>query len=129
VLGVLVEAEAAGQQRHVAHVVPVGHVDVVIDRASCDRVAQQGREVARHRRDDEDARLRDRDVLAEPAQGRERRHPGRFLDDRQRAAFDDHVRDVPGRPSVGDLAELEDPACGGDLTPRRPGGGPIGRGR
>jgi hypothetical protein len=53
VRGVLVEPEAALGRRHVAHVVPVGDVDVVVDEQGAHRVAQQGREVARHRRDDE----------------------------------------------------------------------------
>ena len=37
VLDVLVEAEAAGGERHVARVVPVGDVDVVVGAASCAR--------------------------------------------------------------------------------------------
>ena len=43
---------------NVADVVPIGDVDVVIDEQGLDRRAQQRREMPRHRRDDEHARLR-----------------------------------------------------------------------
>ena len=46
------------RERHVARVVPVGDVDVVVGQHRAHGVAQQRREVARHRRDDQHARLR-----------------------------------------------------------------------
>ena len=53
VVGVLVEAEGACGQRHVACVVPVGDVDIVVGQHGAHGVAQQRGEVARHRRHDQ----------------------------------------------------------------------------
>ena len=49
-------------QRHVARIVPIGDVDIVVGQQRPHRVAQQGREMTGHRRDQQDARLRRVDV-------------------------------------------------------------------
>ena len=58
VLDVLVEAEAAVLERHIARVVPVGDVDVVVGQHRAHGAAQQRREMARQRRHQEHAWLR-----------------------------------------------------------------------
>ncbi len=58
VVDVVVEIERAVRQRHHAGVDPFGDVDVVVGQEALDRAAQQRRVVARHRRDDQQPRLR-----------------------------------------------------------------------
>ena len=70
---VVVEPEPPGGERHVARIVPVGQVHVVIREHGADGGAQERREVARHGRDQEHARLVARNVLPEAQQGPEGR--------------------------------------------------------
>src|ERR1700704_5485027 len=58
IVDVIVEIEAALPDRDYFRVDPFGDVDVVIGQKAFDRAAQQRRIMARHRRDDEQARLR-----------------------------------------------------------------------
>ena len=58
VIDVVVEIEAAVRHRHHARVGPFGDVDVVIGQEGFHRAAQQRRVVARHRRHDQQLRLR-----------------------------------------------------------------------
>ena len=58
VVDVGIEIEAPFRMRHHAGVDPFGDVDVVIGQECLDRAAQQRRIVARHRRDDQQLRLR-----------------------------------------------------------------------
>ena len=58
VVDVVVEIEAAFRQRHHARVAPIGDVDVVIGQEGLHRAAQQRGVVARHRRHDQQFRLR-----------------------------------------------------------------------
>ena len=58
VVDVIVEIEGALRHRHHPCIGPLGDVDVVIGEEALDRAAQQGRVMPRHRRDDEEARLR-----------------------------------------------------------------------
>ena len=79
VIDELVEAEAPFAQRHVARVLPVGDVDIVLGQHHLHGVAQQSGEMARHRRHQQNARVRARMVLAEVEQRSERRVVGRLL--------------------------------------------------
>ena len=63
IVDVVVDAEAARLDRHVARIGPVGDVDVVVPEQRLDRAAQQRGEMARQRRDHQHARLRRVDVL------------------------------------------------------------------
>ena len=56
----IVEPEAAVAQRHVARIDPVGQIDVVVGQRGRDGAAQQGREMPRQRRDDQQLRLVER---------------------------------------------------------------------
>ena len=58
IVDVVVEIEAALRNRHHARVDPLGDVDVVVGQEALDGAAQQRRVMPRHRRDDEQARLR-----------------------------------------------------------------------
>jgi len=86
--GELVEIEAPARQRHVAGIVPIRQVDVVIGKQRAQRAAQQRREMARHRRDHQDARLRRHDILPEMKQRAEGRGVRHRLDDRDLAVLD-----------------------------------------
>ena len=67
-LDVLVQAKLPVRQAHVACVVPVGDVDIVFGQQRLHRATEQGREVARQRRYQENPRLRDLEVLPEAQQ-------------------------------------------------------------
>jgi hypothetical protein len=58
IVDVIVEIEAAVRQRHHARVDPLGEVDVMVGQKALDGAAQQCRIMPRHRRHDEEARLR-----------------------------------------------------------------------
>ena len=69
----VLEAESPVLQRNVARVAPVRHIDLMMMKKRPDRAAQKRREMARHRRDEEHARI----ILAalarktpQPAKGR-----------------------------------------------------------
>ena len=118
VVDVIVEIEAAFRQRHHARVDPIGDVDVVVGQERLDRAAQQRGEVARHRRDDQQPRLRPaRRVLEhalemkEPA---ERPLPHRRDLHRHALAADQRRRDAPFRPAVAARRALEQFAGRGD---------------
>ncbi len=100
-IDIVVEAERAGRKRRVARIVPVGDVDVVLRQHRLDGVAQERREVARERRDQQHARLRGADVLGETQQRAERCRVHRFLDDRQFLVADRDGVDPEGRAHVG----------------------------
>jgi len=55
IIDIIVEVEAAVRQRNHLRVAPVGNVNVVARQQALDRAAQQGRIVARHWRDDQQA--------------------------------------------------------------------------
>ncbi len=57
-VGVVGEGEIAFAERNVARIVPVGDVDVVILKKRLHGVSQQRREMSRHRRHQQHARLR-----------------------------------------------------------------------
>ncbi len=98
---IAVEAEAAGGERHVARVVPVGDVDIVFGQHGAHGRAQQRGEMARQRRDQQDARLRLVDVLLEMQQRAERRHVGRFLPYRHLAIAHRDAGNAVGRAHMG----------------------------
>ncbi len=101
VLDIVVEAEAAGRERRVARIVPVGDVDVVLGQHRLDGVAQQRREVAGQRRDEQHARLRAGDILGEMQQRAERRDVRRLLAHRQFLVADRDGVDAVGRAHMG----------------------------
>ena len=75
----------------------------------------------RHWRDDQHLRLRDAHLLAEAEQGGEGRGVDGFFDHRHRLASHHDAPDLPGRPSVRHLGQLEHLAGGGRLAVcRRP---------
>ena len=103
VVDVVVDAEPAGFERHVAGVDPVGDVDVVIAKQRLASLRQKRREMPRQRRDDQDFRLRRVDVLAKVQKLPERQAQRNFLGDRHVAISDPHLRDAELRPRVGQL--------------------------
>ncbi len=118
VVDVVVEIEAAGRHRHHARVGPVGDVDVMIGQERFDRAAQQRRVVARHRRDDQHARLRlarrPRDQALEIQQLAERPLPDRMDVHRHAHAGDLDILDAPFRLAVAPRGALEQFAAGRD---------------
>ena len=126
----LVQAEAPLGQRHVARVLPVGDVEVVLRQHHLDCAAQQGGEVAGHRRDQKDARLHDRMVLAEMQQRAERRVVGRFLGHRCCLSVHRHDIDAEGWPVMRETRLGEQGQSGRDLPhQRRRAGAAIGQSR
>src|SRR6185437_11625347 len=105
---ILVDAEAAGRLGHVAGALPVGNVDVVIGQHRLDRMTEQGGEVPRHRRHDQDARLFDIGLLPEVEQGRERRFQRGDFGDRHGAAFDLDRIDLVARPVMDETGAVHD---------------------
>ena len=97
---VVVETERAVAERHVAHVVPVGDVDVVLGEHGAHGGAQQRREMAGQRRDQQHARLRHVDVLLEMQERTERRDMGRNLAHLDLAVADHDAVDAERGPRV-----------------------------
>ena len=105
---IVVEIEAAGVQRHVAGVGPVGDEHLVVLQEGLHRAAQQGGVVARQRRDDQHGRLQlpaaglahVGHVAAEMGELHPGAGPHLGLGDAHRLAVDLHGIDVPGRAAV-----------------------------
>ena len=118
VVDIIVEIEAALRHRHRAGVAPVGDVDVVIGQEGLDGAAQQRRVMARHRRDDQQLRLRParraREGALEMQQPAERPLPHRFDMHRHAFAADDGRIDAPFRPAVDARRALEQFGRGGN---------------
>ncbi len=115
---VLVEAEAARGERHVARVVPVGDVDVVVGEQRAHRGAQQRREVPRQRRDDEHARRRGRAFLAKAQQRAERPLEDDLLLHRVLAVRRLDAPDAERGPRVAQPGEGDELAHRGELGER-----------
>ena len=98
---IVVIAERACLQRDVAGIVPVGDVDVVVAQQRRHRVAQQRREMARHRRHDQHLGLRRVAVLAEAKQAAEGEGEHHLLGHRHVAIALAHALDVVGRAFMG----------------------------
>ena len=81
----VVEVEAAVLQPDVARIVPVGDVDVVLGEHRAHGAAQQGGEMARHRRHQQHPRLRRQQCPFQSAAGCKRRAMNRDLAHRDRA--------------------------------------------
>ncbi len=117
VVDVVVEIEAALGERHHARVDPFGDVDVVIGQEGFDRAAQQRRIVARHRRHDQQLRLRPPRHVAEGAlemqQPAERPLPDAGDVHRHALAADQGVMDMPFRLAVAARRALEQFHAGG----------------
>ncbi len=101
VVDIFVEAEPAGGARDVAHVVPVGDVDVVLGQHGAHGAAQQRGEMARQRRHQQNARLLGLDVLLEMQQRAEWRDMRGLLAHLHLAVADDDLVDAEGRPRSG----------------------------
>ena len=118
VVDIIVEIETALRQRHHARVDPVGDVDVVIGQERLHRAAQQRREMARHRRDDQQPRLRPARLMLEHAlemdEPAERPLPHRRDLHRHALAADQRRGDAPFRPAVAARRALEQFGGGGD---------------
>jgi hypothetical protein len=100
VLDIVVKAEPPIQQGHVAHVVPVGDVDVVLGQHGAHRAAQQRREMARQRRHQQHPRLRGIDVLAKAQERAERRGQRGVLVHRDLAVADRDAVDPERRAGM-----------------------------
>ena len=99
-IDMVVEVEAAIEQRHVARVDPVGDVDIVIGQQGLDRAAQQRGEMAGQRRHHQHARLLDGGVLAEMQQRAEGVAQQRHFADGDRAIAHHGAADAEIRPLV-----------------------------
>ena len=118
IIDVVVEVEIAGGERHVARVVPVGDVDVVLGQHRAHRVAQQRREVARHRRHQQYLRLLRLAVLGKVQQGAEGPDPGLLLAHENAAVAHDDAVDGEFGPMMLQPALGEQLTDGGDAALR-----------
>ena len=107
-LGEVVEVEAAIAQRHIARVMPVGDIDVVLGQQNANRIAQQGREMAGHRRNHQHRRLMDGRIFLEMKQRRERRRKGRLFGDGDFLITDHDGIEAERRPLVGQAGAADD---------------------
>ena len=101
-VGVILQPEAAGMKRNVARIVPVGDVDVVVLQQRLHGAAQQGREMAGHRRHQQQPRLLGRILLLEMQQRAERGGEGDFLGYLELLIADQYPVDAIGRPVIGE---------------------------
>ena len=131
VVDVIVEIEASFRQRHHARIDPVGDVDVVVGQKRLDRAAQQRCVMARHRRDDQQPRLRPFRTVLEHAlemdELAERPLPDRRDMHRHALAADQRRGDAPFRPAVAARRALEQFASRSDRFSERGEGQRIDR--
>jgi hypothetical protein len=99
----LIQPEHAVRQRRIAGVLPICNVDIVFGHHNLQRAAQQRREMARHRGNQQHFRLRRGDVLAEPEQRRERRFVGDFLGHGNPLALEHDAVQPIGRAPMGEF--------------------------
>ena len=118
IVDVIVEIETAGRGRHHARIRPVGDVDVVIGQERLDRAAQERGVMARHRRHDQNARLRPPrrvfELALEMEKLAERPLPHARNMDRHALAADQRGVDSPFRLAVAPRRALEHFRRGGD---------------
>ena len=88
VIDIVVEVERPFRQRHAARVAPVGDVDVRAPDHPLDGTAQQGREMAGHRRDDQELGATLYPLAAEPLELPERQPQHDLFGDRDFAPVD-----------------------------------------
>jgi hypothetical protein len=100
VIDKVVELERTVLQLDISGIVPVGDVDVVIGEEDLRSAAQQGGEMPRHRRYQENARLRPRRLLREAQQRTKRRLVNGRLAYRSLATADRDGVDAESRPTV-----------------------------
>ena len=113
VIDILVGAEAAFGQRHVAAAFPVGDIDVVIGQQGLGGAPQQGGEMPRHRGRQQHSRLARSALLAKMYQVAERHFQGDLLGDGQAFALHRHLFDAVRRPVMDQVG------AGDDLRPGR----------
>ena len=101
-VGVVLEPEAAGMKRNVARVMPVGDVDIVVLQQRLHGAAQQGGEMAGHRRHQQQPWLLRRILLLEVQERAERGGEGDFLGYLQLLIADQYPVDAVGRPMIGE---------------------------
>ena len=97
IVDIVVEIEAPLLERHQLGVAPVGDEDVVAGKHPLDRAAQQGRIMARHRRDDQQLRAAFDALAAEMLELAERLAEHDLFGDRHRLAVDDGCGDAEFR--------------------------------
>ncbi len=114
VVDVVVQVEAGGRGRHVLGVAPVGHVDVVVRQERLDRAAQQGGEMPRHgRHDQQGGVVRTVRGAAEMQQVAPRQRERDVLRDRHRLAVDRGGIEAEGGLHEGPRGVLEAVERGG----------------
>ena len=96
----IVKAETAVPQADVARIVPIGDVDVVLGQQGLRGAAQQGREMAGHRRHQQHPRLRRLQLLFKMQQGAEWGVVGFHLAHGNRPVCDHDMVDAKGRPAM-----------------------------
>ena len=115
VVDVIIEIEAPFGERHHARIDPFRDVDIVIGQESLDRAAQECGVMARHRRDDQQLRLRTarraHEGPLEVQQPAERTLPNGLDVDRNLLAADGGRIDAPFRPAVAPGRTLEKFHC------------------
>ena len=121
IVEVVIDAERARFQRHVARVRPVGKIDVVIDEHRADGAGEQRREVPRQRRHDQDARLWRVDILGEVEELAEGQVERDLLRHGDIAIADADAVDVERRPRVGELKARDHREGGHEVAAERTG--------
>jgi hypothetical protein len=116
VLDVFIEAEPAVLAVDIAHVVPVGDVDVVLGEHGADGPAQQRGEMSGQRRHQQHPRLLGLDVLLEMQQRAEGRDLRGLLADLDLAIADHRVADAERRPGVGEARAGDQLVGSGQIT-------------
>src|SRR5262249_53240354 len=111
--GVVVETEAAGAQGNIARIVPVGDVDVVVLQQRLHGAAEQGGEMAGHRRNQEQPRLLRRVFLLETQERAEWRRVSYFLGHPKLAVAGLYLVDAVGGAGVGEGGARDQLECGG----------------
>jgi hypothetical protein len=101
VFDVLLHAEAAHGNRHIARIVPIGNEHVVLGQQSAHRRPQQRCEMPGERRDHENPRLGHRDVFFEMQKRAEGRARRRLFSHFHFAVTDIDVGNTKRRPRVG----------------------------
>ena len=118
-IDIFVEAEAAGGQRHVTGIMPVGDIDVVVGQHGAHGRPQERREMAGQRRHHEDARLHRRDILLEVQERAERRYVRGLLAHLDFAIADGDAVDGKRRACMGQAGARDQLINRGEIAHRR----------
>ena len=127
VLGIVLEREIAVFELYVARVDPVGDEHLMVAQQRADRAAQQGGEMAGHRRDEQDLGIVLAALAAKAQKLAERRPQDALLLDRNDLAARLDAVDAVVGPRVGEAGERDEFVIGRHAPPgrgervRRPG--------